>query len=136
MGVSGGAVSSQQGARAKLTGTFNAEDAPRIFSEVFRPDVNRLIYNFKHFPAPQGGGFDYRPRLIREEVEVRPQLAELGEAEIVLNPSDHEPWAEVEIVRVLGAIYTINNISMLKGSVAAEVDSSAFARYAFLKWDL
>lgn len=122
--------------RAKLTGKCNVEDAQNIFAEVFRPDVNFLAYNFKHFPAPEGDGFDYNPRLIREEVRVRTKSVELGEAEIVLEPSDHDPWAEVEIVRVLGAIYTIGNNSMLKGSVVAEADPVEFAPYAFLKWDL
>ena len=122
--------------RAKLTGKFNVEDAQNIFTEVFGAKANVLVYNFKHFPSPGGEGFDYNPRLIREEVEVRPKSVELGEVEIVLEPSDHDPWAEVEIVRLLGSIYTISNNSMLKGSVVAEADPAAFAPYSFLKWDL
>jgi acetoacetate decarboxylase len=122
--------------RAKLTGKFNTEDAQKIFTEVFGSKANVLVYNFKHFPAPGGEGFDYNPRLIRQEVKVHSTSVELGEVEIVLQPSDRDPWAEVEIVRVLGAIYTIGNNSMLKGSVVAEVDPAAFAPHSFLKWDL
>jgi acetoacetate decarboxylase len=122
--------------RAKLTGKFNVEDAQNIFVGVFGSEANVLVYNFKHFPAPGGDGFDYNPRLIRQEVAVRSDSVELGEAEIVLQYSDYDPWAEVEIVRVLGAIYTRGNNSMLKGSVVAEADPAAFTPYAFLKWDL
>ncbi|MGD2127011.1 MAG: acetoacetate decarboxylase family protein [Desulfobacteraceae bacterium] len=124
--------------QATLTGKFNAEDAQDVFVEVLGAEANRVAvaYNFKHFPAPEGGGFDYNPRLIREEVEFRPSRMEIGEAEIILQPSDRDPWAEVEIVRVLGAIYTVGNNSMRKGSVVAEVDPMQFAPHAFLKWDL
>jgi len=60
---------------------------------------------------------------------------ELGEAEVVLSPSDYDPWTEVEIVKMLGAVYTVGNNTMLKGDVVAEVEPMAFAPYSLLKWD-
>jgi hypothetical protein len=45
------------------------------------------------------------------------------------------PWSEVEIVRVLGAVYTVGNNTMLPGSVVAEADPMSFAPYAFMKVD-
>lgn len=124
--------------RAELTGKFNVDEAQDIFGEVFGTGGSFVLvhYNFKHFLSPEGMGFDYHPRLVREEVEVRPNSTEAGKAEILLRPSDYEPWVEVEILRPLGAIYTIGNNSMRKGKVVAEVDPMAFAPYAFLKWDL
>jgi acetoacetate decarboxylase len=123
--------------RAKLNGKFNTEGAQNIFSELLssRGDSVVVTFNFKHFPAPEGGAFDYSPRLVREEVEFRPYLIEGGEAEIILNHSPHDPWAEVEVVKTLGAIYTQGNNTMRKGKVVAEVDPIAFAPFAFLKWD-
>jgi acetoacetate decarboxylase len=94
-----------------------------------------VAFNFKHFPAPEGGAFDYSPRLVREEVEFRPYLIEGGEAQVILNPSAYDPWAEVEVVKVLGAVYMHTNNTMRRGKVVAEVDPVAFAPYAFLKWD-
>jgi hypothetical protein len=41
----------------------------------------------------------------------------------------------VEVVRVLGAVYTVGNNTMLPGSVVAEVDQIQFAPYAFMKVD-
>ncbi len=124
--------------RAKLSGKPNAEDFQDVFAEVFGSNKEGAVatsYNFKCFLAPDGGGFDYDPRLVRQETILRPNVVEWGEAEVVLRPSDYDPWSEVEIVRMLGAVYTVGNNSMLGGSVVAEVDPVAFAPYAFLKWD-
>lgn len=123
--------------RAKLSGRFNQEGAQDVFSEILTQVSDSVIvaFNFKHFPAPEGGAFDFSPRLVREEVELRPHLIEGGEAEVVLNHSDRDPWSEVEVVKVLGAIYTHGNNTMRRGKVVAEVDPIAFAPYAFLKWD-
>ncbi len=60
----------------------------------------------------------------------------MGEAELILRPSDHDPWCDVEIVRVLGALYTIGDNTMLPGSVVADVDQTEFAPYAFMKLDV
>ncbi len=124
--------------RAKLTGKFNTEDAAEILSGITNPGADSVAvsYNFKHFPAPEGGVFDYNPRLVREEVELSPTSAEMGEAEVIMKPSDYDPWSEVEIVRLLGSIYTVGNNTMRRGKVVAEADPAAFAPYAFLKWDV
>ena len=98
-------------------------------------DPDMVIFNFKYFPSPTRDGFDYNPRLIREVVEFRPNSMEMGEAELVFQPSDHDPWSDVEIVRVLGAVYTIGNNTMLPGSVVTEADQIEFAPYAFMKVD-
>ena len=116
--------------RAKLTGTFNDEDAQKMMIENMASNLDLVVYNFKYFPAPGRVGFDYNPRLIKEVVEFRPNSMEMGEAELVLRS-----WGDVEIVRVLGAVYSIGNNTMLPGSVVAEVDQIEFAPYAFMKVD-
>jgi acetoacetate decarboxylase len=60
----------------------------------------------------------------------------LGEAEIILRHSDYDPWTEVEVVKVLGALYSVGDNSMLSGKTVAEVGFLEFAPYAFLKWDM
>ena len=40
---------------------------------------------------------------------MRPNIAEWGEVKVTLSPSDHDPWSEVEIVRVLGSVYTVGD---------------------------
>ncbi len=122
---------------ANLDGTLNTGDAAEILLEAFGMDENpvRTVLNFKYFPAPEGLGFDYNPRLVREEVEFHHKVMEMGSAEITLRPSEHDPWAEVEIVRVLGALYSMGDNSMRKGETVAEADQIEFAPYAFLKVD-
>lgn len=120
--------------RAALRGRANADEFQEIVTAQVA-DGGTIIYNFKHFFAPDGSGFDYNPRLVRERVILRPSVAEIGEAEVVLSPSDYDPWAEVEIVRMLGAVYTVGHNTMLPGEVVAEADPLAFLPYALLKWD-
>jgi len=124
--------------RAKLTGKFNLPEAQTIvMNSRFENGAGRGVsYNFKNFPAPEGGGFDYNPRLVRQETVIRPKRIQIGEAEIILRHSDYDPWAEVEVVKALGAIYTVGDNSMLPGKTVAEVNPMEFAPYAFLKWDM
>jgi acetoacetate decarboxylase len=119
--------------KAKLTGTFNVPEIQEFFTQTSSSTL--VIFNFKYFPAPEGEGFDYNPRLIREEVVANPKTLEAGQAELTLQSPREDPWGEVEIVRVLGATYSIGDNSMRKGSVVAEADPIEFAPYAFMKID-
>jgi len=123
--------------RARLTGKFNDEAAQQMMMERMSSpaSMDQVIYNFKYFPSPGRDGFDYNPRLIREVVELRPKAMEIGEAKLTLRSSEHDFWGEVEIVRVLGAVYTVGDNTMLPGSVVAEVDPMSFAPYALMKVD-
>jgi hypothetical protein len=40
------------------------------------------------------------------------------------------------VVKMLGALYTAGDNSMLRGKTVAEVGFVEFAPYAFLKWDM
>jgi acetoacetate decarboxylase len=120
--------------RARLTGKTNTEEFQTIvLSEA--SEEGSVAYNFKHFLAPDETLFDYKPRLVRERTMFRPAVFEWAEAEVFLSHSEYDPWAEVEIGQVLGAVYMVGNNTMLKGEVVAEVDPIAFAPYAWLKWD-
>jgi acetoacetate decarboxylase len=52
-----------------------------------------------------------------------------------MSPSDYDPWSDVWVVKMLGAVYTKGNNTMLRGKVVAQVDPVAFLPYIFLKWD-
>jgi len=60
----------------------------------------------------------------------------VGEAEIILRRSDYDPWVEVEVVKMLGALYTVGDNSMVRAKTVAEVGPVEFAPYSFLKWDM
>jgi acetoacetate decarboxylase len=124
--------------RAKLTGRFNEPEARSI---IMKPSfegaaTKAFTYNVKNFPAPERTGFDYSPRLVLQETLLRPKKMEIGEAEVILQFSDYDPWSEVVIVKVLGTIYTIGDNSMLGGKTVDELNPGEFIPYAFLKWDM
>ena len=124
---------------AELTGKFNDPVMQDILTATPMAEdgsSKRTSYNFKHFPAPEGGGFDYTPRLVKQETVFRPKEVQFGEAKIIFKPSNYDPWAEVEVVKMLGAVYTRGDNSMLGGKVVAEAAPMEFAPYAFLKWDM
>lgn len=120
--------------RARLTGKTNTEEfQSMVLSET--SEEGAVGYNFKHFLAPDETLFDYKPRLVRQRTIFRPNVVEWTEAEVFLSHSKHDPWAEVEIVRVLGGVYAVGNNTVLRGEVIAEADPIAFEPYAWLKWD-
>jgi hypothetical protein len=55
--------------------------------------------------------FDYPPRLIRRETEFQPRSSEVGEGEISFGPSPFDPWSELEVIRMLGAVYATGTSS-------------------------
>jgi len=125
--------------RAKLTGKFNDPAMQDIITaNPINEDGSSTItsYNFKYFLAPEGCAFDYNPRLVKQETEFRPKEMLFGEAQIIFKPSDYDPWAEVEVVKMLGALYTRGDNSMVSGKVVAEVEPKEFAPYALLKTDM
>ena len=125
--------------QADLAAPPNDEAFLTIFAGSMTADDNGNIravsYNFKHFMAPEGMGFDYHPRLVKQTTLLRPQTTKFGRAEVTLSPSDCDPWHEVEVVKLLGAVYTVGDNQMLAGEVMTEVEEMAFAPHAFLKWD-
>ncbi|MFX1405859.1 MAG: acetoacetate decarboxylase family protein [Promethearchaeota archaeon] len=123
---------------ANLTGKFNDPETPRLIKELgLLPGRKRntINYNFKYFPAPTKEGFDYNPWLVRQETAVSPKSLEMGEAEVKLNSTVHDPWGEIEIVKILGALYLKTDNVMYPGQKVAEVDGKEFLPYSYLKWD-
>jgi len=126
--------------RANFSGRFNYKETGKILvdSGLIPGKLKNpasATYNFKHFPAPEGEKFDYEPRLVKQVTDFRPKTMMLGEAELILKSSIHDPWAEVEIVKILGAIYQTGNNSMQMGEVVATVNTETYLPYSFLKWD-
>ena len=121
--------------RAKLNGKFNDTGVQQMLSEQMKSNPDVTVFNFKYFQAPDRAGFDYNPRLIKEVVERRPKTIVMGEAELTFRPSEYDPWFDVEIVRVYGAVHTVGNNTMLPGNVVAEVDQTEFLPYSFMKLD-
>jgi acetoacetate decarboxylase len=121
--------------KAKLNGKFNDAGVQQMMVEEMESNPDVAVYNFKYFPAPNREGFDYNPRLIKEVIERKNKSIEMGEAELTFQSSKHDPWVDVEIVRVYGATYTVGDNIMLPGNVVAETDQVEFEPFAFMKLD-
>ncbi|MHA1300670.1 MAG: acetoacetate decarboxylase family protein [Candidatus Helarchaeota archaeon] len=120
--------------KAKFEGKFNDPRAASIIPKLLGKKGS-ISYNFKYFTSPNRLGFDYNPRLVKQVTKLAPKSMEMGMAEIKLGSSVHDPWGELEIIRVLGALYLKTNNTMLPGEVIAEVDPEKFLPYAFIKLD-
>jgi acetoacetate decarboxylase len=121
--------------KAKLNGKFNDVSVQQMMADEMESNPDVTVYNFKYFPAPDREGFDYSPRLVKEVVKRKNKTIEMGEAELAFQASEHDPWVDVEIVRVYGATYTVGDNTMLPGNVVAEADQVEFAPFAFMKLD-
>ena len=121
--------------KARLEGSFNDPAAQQFLAETIEANPDIVVYNFKYFPNPERTGFDYNPRLVKETVRRRIKHIEYGEAQLFFHPSPHDPWSEVEIVKVLGATFAVGDNSMLPGEVVAEGDPLEFAPFALMKID-
>lgn len=124
--------------KATLTGKFNDPETPKLIKDLgLLPGrrKNTVNYNFKYFPHPTKEGFDYNPWLVKQETSVGPKSLEMGEAEIELNSTVHDPWGEIEVVKVLGALYIKGDNEMLPGKVVSKIDEDVFLPYSYNKWD-
>jgi acetoacetate decarboxylase len=93
-------------------------------------------YLFKHFQNPRLDSFDYNPRLVKQRNQIDWGKVELGEGELTLAKSKHDPVSEIPVEEVVMAGYTEGmEIRMQPGEVVAEVDPIEFSPYSFIKED-
>ncbi|MFW9772426.1 MAG: acetoacetate decarboxylase family protein [Candidatus Thorarchaeota archaeon] len=123
--------------KAELSNKLNEKDAMKIVLELgLNPNKPRSItYNYKFFISPLYEGFDFNPRLIREEITMQASEMLLGEAEVKLNVSEYDPWSDIVVERILGCLYLKTNSQMQPGEVVAEINQNEFEPYSFMKID-
>jgi acetoacetate decarboxylase len=119
--------------KAKLNGKLNAEDGQKIITDNYGEGLP--IFNFKYSKSADGSGFDLNPLLIKQGTTSDTKVLKTGEFEMNLNASPHDPWSELEVVKMLGCVYTVGTSVLLRGKVLAEVDPTAFIPYSYLRWD-
>jgi acetoacetate decarboxylase len=118
---------------SKVMKTISEEES--IEMQIGPFEGQNTVFVYKHFPAQDASGFDYPPRLIRSPVTYSRKITKVGHGNIKFTPSKYDPWNVVEVVKMVGATYTVGNTAMLKGDVLAEVDTEEFKPYSYLKWD-
>ena len=102
------------------------------------PEVPKLgpTFLFKAMPAADlTSGFDGPVFLVRQQTEIELKSLEIGTAQLNLCESDHDPWAEIKVEKVIVAYYLVSNNRMQPGKVVAEVDPETYLPYSFIMTD-
>ena len=102
-----------------------------------RPCRKVVSFLFKFSRSPDGRGFDFVPRLVREVVLFRPRddlTSGTGKLEMVSSPYD--PLGEIPVRDLIDVTYGTWDNDMLPGGVIARVSNPlGFARHAMFKED-
>jgi acetoacetate decarboxylase len=120
--------------QGNFPGEYNASKIQEFVDLVEKPG-GMIVFNYLHGRRPLDDTIQSTFHLSKELITTNQQSIEIGEAKVILNESKHDPWAEIEVVEVLGAIYTVSNNIMQGGTILTEVEPMSFAPYAFRMWD-
>jgi len=80
-------------------------------------------------------GFDGPVLLARQQTDIEMKSFEIGMPEVTFQPSDTDPWAEVEIETVMIGFYMLSDNTMQPGRILGEVDADAFLPHYFKMTD-
>jgi len=102
-----------------------------------RPCRKGVSYLFKFSPSPDGRGFDYVPRLVREVVLFRPRDGQMsGAGKLEMASSPYDPLGDLPVLDLMEVGFGIWDNDMLPGRVVARVNNPlSFARHAMFKQD-
>jgi acetoacetate decarboxylase len=96
------------------------------------------MYLFKHFLSPDGKGFDYIPRFVRQIVRFNPREDLVtGKGKITLASSSFDPVGEVPVRKLVSCFYGTWDNTMMPGKVIARTwNIFRFLPHAFFDTDL
>jgi acetoacetate decarboxylase len=102
------------------------------------PEMPKLGPTFLFKASPRidlSPGFDGPVLLCRHQTDIEMKSLEIGSAQINLQESWSDPWAEIEITKIVIAFYLISDNTMQPGKVLTEVDGNAYLPYYFKMLD-
>ncbi len=91
-------------------------------------------FHFKFMHAANGRGLEFDPILVHARFTNQLRLMKRGEGKVVFAPSHHDPLAEIEVVKPLGAVYIEGDIFASARRIAT-VEADRFLPYAFQNID-
>ncbi|MCJ7773025.1 MAG: acetoacetate decarboxylase family protein [Desulfobacterales bacterium] len=98
------------------------------------PELPEMGANYLFKASPRidlKPGFDGPVLLCRHKTDVEMKSLDIGSADLSLQVSDADPWAELEDPKVTMAFYLVSDNTMLPGKVLSEVDADAYLPYYF-----
>lgn len=100
--------------------------------------VNVDMYNITSAKSADGCGFLLSPTLIRQKLSAADvKENKLATSTVVMTDSPHDPWAELEVVRMIGSQYIVSTNTLEAGEnlYFNKIDPMGYVPYAFSKWD-
>lgn len=113
-------------------GEYNTPDAKNIFGEAGPGVVASgagYMYKYDIDCTEEGKAVFSNARLIKTNLKNIYDTFEPATAEVTLNPSENDPWAELEIVQILGAAYSRNSCHMLNVQRLTDVNTEQVIPY-------
>lgn len=93
------------------------------------------MFNVKYSKAVDGSGFDLPPTLVSQLLTSQVAESHPAQVQITLAESPHDPWCELEVVRMLGGHYIVGDNVLQKGQVLQSIPPMEYGPYAWLRWD-
>lgn len=119
---------------ANISGALNDSAAASRFNEA----INPYMYNINYAKSIDGCGFLLNPTLIRVKLSVADiKENKFGTAAVTMTDSPHDPWAELEVVKMIGAQYIVSTNTLEPGEnlYFNKIDPMKFLPYSFIRWD-
>ena len=113
-------------------GEYNTPEADKVFGPVApgsMDEQNVFFYKFDSNQDMSGNTTFTDCRLLKHITRTYNQEWEKAKADIILQPSVNDPWAELEVEQVLGLGYARNNLHMVATQVLCTVDSAQVVPY-------
>jgi len=119
---------------ADLCGELNKGGTKERLNDAGNPNM----YNITYAKSADGCGFLLNPTLIRQKLSTDDiKEYKLGTATVTMTDSPHDPWAELEVVKMIGSQYTVSTNTLEPGEnlYFNKIDPMEFVPYSFIKWD-
>lgn len=100
--------------------------------------VNVPMYNVLYVKAVDGSGYLLNPTLIRQKLSSdNIKESKLAETKVTMIDSPHDPWAELEVVKMVSSQYIVSTNTLEAGEILYlnKINPLSFVPYSFTKWD-
>lgn len=100
--------------------------------------TNVPMYNVTYVKAVDGSGFLLNPTLIRQSLSVdKIKVKKFAKTKVTMTDSPHDPWAELEVVKMVSSQYIISTNTLEAGKILYfnKIDPLSYVPYSFSKWD-
>jgi acetoacetate decarboxylase len=120
---------------AEMNGNFNENDTDQYLSFAGLDQSVLRSYAFRALLKPNMKGFAYWPRLIEINLYPDIKLKKQGTVNLEFFPSENDPWNEIEMVRLMGAVFTRSNNIAPPSRVLKMVNPFSYVPHSFKMYD-